>query len=66
MHAVNSYAIEYMTIMCIKINKGKYIKFYTVCLTIFIMHANICLLCSPLLRMISITFKIVSSFITLK
>ena len=40
MDAVNSYAIEYMTIMCLKINWGKYMKFCTVCLKIFIIHAN--------------------------
>ena len=38
MNAVNSYAIEYMTIMCLKINWDKYMKFCTVCLKIFIIH----------------------------
>ena len=40
MDAVDSYAIEYMTIMCLKINWDKYMKFCTVCLKIFIIHAN--------------------------
>ena len=49
MDAVNSYAIEYMTIMCLKINGDKYVKFCTVCLKIFIIHANIlALLSTPL------------------
>ena len=46
MDAVNSYAIEYMTIMCLKINWNKYVKFCTVCLKIFIIHANILALLS--------------------
>ena len=46
MDAVNSYAIEYMTIMCLKINWDKFVKFCTVYLKIFNIHANMLALLS--------------------